>query len=97
MRDKKGSENLIADHLSRLDQEELNKNDDCVLINESLYGEHLLTLVSKELPWFVDFENYLVSGVLPYGLDYRQKKKVLHDSKFTIRRNHCFTRDVPMD
>ena len=50
MRDKKGSENLVVDHLSRLDQEELNKNDDGVPINESFHGEHLLTIASKELP-----------------------------------------------
>ena len=71
VRDKKGSENFIADHLSRLDQEELNKSDDDVLINESFHGEHLLTLDSKELLWFADFANYLVSGALPYGLDFR--------------------------
>ena len=82
VRDKKGSENLIMDHLSRLDQEELNKSDDGVPINESFHNEHLLILDSKELPWFADFTNYLVSGALPYGLDFRQKKKFLHDSKF---------------
>ena len=49
MRDK-GSENLVTNHLSRLDQEELNKSDDDVLINESFHGEHLLTLDSKKLP-----------------------------------------------
>ena len=49
VRDKKGSENLIADHLSRLDQEGLNKNDDGVPINKSFHGEHLLMLASKEL------------------------------------------------
>ena len=70
VRDKKGSENLIIDHLLRLDQEELNKSDDSVPINYSFHGEHLLTLDSKECQWFVDFVNYLVSGVLPYGLDF---------------------------
>ena len=35
VRDKKGSKNLIADYLSILDQEELNKSDDGVPINES--------------------------------------------------------------
>ena len=50
VRNKKGSENLVADHLSRLDQEELNKSDDGVPINESFHGEHLLTLDSKKLP-----------------------------------------------
>ena len=71
MRDKKRSENLVADHLSKLYQEELNKSDDSMPINESFHGEYLLTLASKELLWFADFANYLVSGALAYGLDFR--------------------------
>ena len=38
IRDKKGSENLIADHLSRLDQDGLKKHDDGVPINETFQG-----------------------------------------------------------
>ena len=71
MRDKKGSENLVADHLSRLDQDRLKKNDDGVPINETFYDEHLLKVASKELPWYADIANYLVSGILPHELDYR--------------------------
>ena len=82
MRDKKGSENLIADHLSRLDHDGLKKNDDGVPINETFHDEYLLTIASKELPWFADIANYLVSGILPYGMDYRQRKKILYDSRF---------------
>ena len=51
VRDKKGSENLIADHLSRLDQDGLKKHDDGVPIDETFYGKHLLSVASKELPW----------------------------------------------
>ena len=82
MRDKKGSENLIIDHLPLIDQDEPKRNDDDVPINETFHDEHLLSVVSKELPWYTDIANYLVSGVLPYDLDYRQKKKFLHDIKF---------------
>ena len=82
VRDKKGSENLVADHLSRLDQDGLKELDDGVPISESFHGEHLMNVTSKEVPWFADIANYLVSDVLPYGMDYRQKKKFLHDSKF---------------
>ena len=71
VRDKKGSENLVVDHLSRLNQEGLKKHDDGVPINETFHGEHLLNIASKELPWFADIANYLMSGVLPYGMDYR--------------------------
>ena len=60
----------------------MKKNDDGVPINETFHGEYLLNVASKELPWFADIANYLVSGVLSYGMDYRQRKKFLHDSKF---------------
>ena len=60
----------------------MKKNDDGVPINETFHDEYLLTIASKELPWFVDIANYLVSGILPYGMDYRQRKKFLHDSRF---------------
>ena len=82
VRDKKGRENLVADHLSSLDQDVLRKLDDGIPISESFHGEHILNITSKELPWFADIVNYLVSGILPYGMDYRQKKKILHDCRF---------------
>ena len=47
MRDKKGSENLVVDHLSRLDHDGLKKNDDGVPINETFHDEHLLSVASK--------------------------------------------------
>ena len=71
VRDKKGSENLVADHLSRLDQDGLKKNDDDMPINETFHDEYLLTIILKKLPWFANIANYLVSGILPYGMDYR--------------------------
>ena len=71
VRDKKGSENLIADHLSRIDQDGLKRNDDGMSINETFYNEHLLSVISKELQWYANIANYLVSGVLPYDLDYQ--------------------------
>ena len=37
VRDKKGSENLVADHLSRLDQDRLRKNDNGVPINDTFH------------------------------------------------------------
>ena len=80
VRDKKGSENFVADHLSRLDHDGLKKNDDGVPINETFHDEYLLTIASKELLWFADIVNYLISGILPYS--YRQRKKFLHDSRF---------------
>ena len=50
VRDKRGSENLVADHLSRLDQEGLKKQDDSVLINDTFPSEQLLQIAKKKLP-----------------------------------------------
>ena len=97
VRDKKGSENLMADHLLRLNQERLRKRDDGVLINDTFPSEQLLQITKKELPWFVDIANYLVSGVLPYGIDFRQKKNSCMMSTFIIRKNHYCIRDVETD
>lgn len=62
---KKGLDNMVADHLSRLEnrgsilEQEINK--------ESLY-EHLFALFTSITPWFVDFMNYLTCGILPPDL-----------------------------
>ena len=61
----------MADHLSRLDQKGLKKQDDSVPINDIFPGEQLLQIAKKKLPWYVDIANYLVSGVSPYGVDFR--------------------------
>ena len=82
VRDKKESENLVVDHLSRLDHDGLKKNDDGVPINEIFHDKYLLTIASKELSWFTNITNYLINGILPYGMDCRQRKKILHDSRF---------------
>ena len=63
-------------------------------INETFHDEHLLSVVSKELPWYADIANYLVSGVLPYDLDYRQKKKILHDIKFNYWEEPFFLQEM---
>ena len=61
----------MIDYLSRLDQAGLKKQDDGVPINDTFPGEQLLQIAKKELPWSADIANYLVSGVLPYGMNFR--------------------------
>ena len=95
VRDKKGSENLIADHLSRLDLDGLKKYDDSVPISETFHDEHLLSIASKELPWFANIANYLVSGILPYGMDYRRRNFYMITNSI-IGKSHFFVRGVPM-
>ena len=71
IKDKKGTENLIADHLSQLEgpSKEIHINDDFL-------DEQLLAIEDKEpIPWFSDFMNYLVARVLPPEFSYQQKKR----------------------
>ena len=75
--DKKGSEKIIVDHLSRLEME---KKEDSPCIREMFSDEHLLR-VDVKLPWYADLVNYLACKVLPPNLSYHQKKKFLHDAK----------------
>nr|XP_027124403.1 uncharacterized protein LOC113741122 [Coffea arabica] len=76
IKDKKGSENLVADHLSRLEYIPVK---DQVPIQENFPDEFVLALSNS--PWYADFANYLVSGEIQKGLNYHQRKKFLHDVK----------------
>ena len=76
IRDKKGSENVVADHLSRLEKEDDLSNQS--QIDESFLDECLLTLEKIFLPWYANFANYLAGGVLPEDLSYQEKKRFLH-------------------
>ena len=71
IKDKKGPENLVADHLSRL--EESSKE---IQINDKFPDEQLLEIEDKKLvPWFADLVNYLLAKVLPPEFSYQQKKR----------------------
>ena len=70
IKDKKGTKNLVADHLSRLEGPSKE-----IQINDDFPDEQLLAIEDKEpVPWFADFVNYLVARVLPQEFSYRQKK-----------------------
>ena len=56
--DKKGSENVVADHLSRI----LIENCEPISIGESFLNEQLLVVSHTKAPWFADIVNYLVVG-----------------------------------
>ena len=66
IKDKKGTENLVADHLSRLEGPSKE-----IQINDDFPNEQLLEIEDKELVlWFADFVNYLVARVLPLEFSY---------------------------
>ncbi|KAL4353010.1 hypothetical protein GQ457_06G017930 [Hibiscus cannabinus] len=102
--DRKGTENQVADHLSRLENKDIADTAD--EIHESFPDEQLLTatskpagidanfiaavteliasaeeLTEKSTPWYADFVNYIVSGILPHQLNYQGRKRFKHNAK----------------
>ena len=67
IKDKKGMENLVADHLSRLEGV-----SDEVQVNDDFLDEQLLAIADKRaIPWFADYVNYLVAKVIPPEFSYQ--------------------------
>ena len=67
IKDKKGSDNVIADHLTRL--EKPTKEERWTEIEENFPGEQLYQ-VSVQVPWYADIVNYLACGIMPLELCY---------------------------
>ena len=71
IKDKKGTENLVADHLSRLE----GARDDFP-VNDEFPDKKLFSIEDKRaVPWFADYVNYLVAKVVPPEFNYQQKKR----------------------
>ena len=86
IKDKKGTENLVEDHLSRLEGQR-----DEVQFNDNLPDEQLLAIENRQpAPWFTDYVNYLVAKVIPPEFSYKQKKKVLCTVKALLLRGTYF-------
>ena len=75
--DKKGSDNVIADHLSRL--EKLTTEERVTEIEENFPDERLFQ-VSVQSPWYADIVNYLAYGIMPPDFSYQQKRKLRIDT-----------------
>ncbi|CAM8983891.1 unnamed protein product [Rhodiola kirilowii] len=76
IKDKKGVENVVADHLSRIEHFDTKRFS--MPIRDSFLGEYLLS-VQDEAPWYADYVNYLTCDILPNDLDHNQRRKFLHD------------------
>ncbi|GKA56693.1 reverse transcriptase domain-containing protein, partial [Tanacetum coccineum] len=67
IKDKKGTENLAADHLSRLKNPNLGTFAK-EKITDKLPDEHLMILKTKlneDEPWYADYVNYIVGKIVP--------------------------------
>ncbi|GJY34491.1 reverse transcriptase domain-containing protein [Tanacetum coccineum] len=82
IRDKKGAENLAADHLSRLENPHQDKFENKE-INEAFPLETLGSIALKDdsTPWFADFANYHAGKFVIKGMTSQQKNKFFKDVK----------------
>nr|GEX81305.1 reverse transcriptase domain-containing protein [Tanacetum cinerariifolium] len=83
IRDKKGAENLAADHLSRLEnphQDELENKEITKIFPLETLGMIDFRGDSSTL-WFADFANYHAKNFIVKGMSSQQKKKFFKDVK----------------
>ncbi|GKC96313.1 hypothetical protein Tco_1161755 [Tanacetum coccineum] len=78
IKDRKGTENVAADHLSRIENEESSDDSD---VDDNFPRETLMEINTKDEPWFADFANYLVADIIPKRITYQQKNKFFSDIK----------------
>ncbi|KAK8593325.1 hypothetical protein V6N12_045408 [Hibiscus sabdariffa] len=106
--DRKGTENQVADHLSRVEKKEITATT--LEIKETFPDEQLLSATSLNndqaptedtvtaaigeyitsagysaepaaAPWYADYVNYTVSGIIPHQMNHQGKKRFKHNAK----------------
>ncbi|CAN6465456.1 unnamed protein product [Victoria cruziana] len=80
IKDKKGSENVVADHLSRVlvevEREQL-------LVSDTFPDEYLLGIMSAtKLPWYAHYCNYLVTKEIPSHWSKDQRERFLSQVRY---------------
>ena len=81
IKDNKGSENMVVDHLSRLEiLKNMYKNQ--VQIDDTFLDKQILALSHAEIsPWFADIANYLATSIIPSKLTFQQNKRFFAEVK----------------
>ncbi|KAH9717199.1 hypothetical protein KPL71_021736 [Citrus sinensis] len=101
IKDKKGTENIVADHLSRLTNE---SSIETTPINDSFPDEFLFSI--NKMPWYANIVNYLATGEMPCDWSSQDKKICLTEVKsfywdepylFKYCSDQIFRRCIPDD
>ncbi|GKA08777.1 reverse transcriptase domain-containing protein [Tanacetum coccineum] len=71
-------ENVAADHLSQIENEEISDDSE---VDDNFPGETLMEINTRNEPLFADFANYMVVDIIPKGMTYQQKNKFFSDLK----------------
>ncbi|GJT87757.1 putative nucleotidyltransferase, ribonuclease H [Tanacetum coccineum] len=83
IKDKKGAENLAADHLSRLENPYLGTFTEEEITNEFL-DEHLMILkaeLNNVEPWYDDYVNYIVGKIVPQNWTPEKRRRFFSQVK----------------
>ncbi|RDX82311.1 Retrovirus-related Pol polyprotein from transposon 17.6, partial [Mucuna pruriens] len=78
IRDKKGAENLVVDHLSKIERDE-----DLVPIRDQFPDEQLLH-INTPTPWFAGICNFVATSQFPPKASQLYKEKLQSDAKYYI-------------
>ncbi|GJY51201.1 hypothetical protein Tco_0442048 [Tanacetum coccineum] len=79
IKDRKGTENITADHLSRIENDESSDDSE---VDDNFPGETLMEYEIKSMKTMVHkLSNYLVAEVIPKWMTYQQKNKFFSDLK----------------
>nr|GEY79664.1 reverse transcriptase domain-containing protein [Tanacetum cinerariifolium] len=78
IKNRKETENAAADHLSRIENDELSDDSE---VDDNFPRETLMEINTKDEPWFADFANYLFGDIIPKGMTCQQKNKFFSDLK----------------
>ena len=81
IKDKKGCENVIADHLSRVVTTTV--IEEKIELAENFPDEQFFQLSFQSL-WYANIVNFLACGVMSPEFSYQQRKKLRTDSRFYI-------------
>ena len=101
IKDKKGDENVVADHLSRLTNE---SSIETTPINDSFPDEFLFFI--NKMPWYANIVNYLATGEMPCDWSSQDRMKFLTEVRsfywadpylFKYCFDQIFRRCVPDD
>jgi len=76
IRDKKGVENVVADHLSRMENIEVTNKEKAIMA-EFLDEQQF---VVEEWPWFADMANFKSGNIVPDDLEWPQRKRFFKDA-----------------
>ena len=68
IKDKKGCDNVIADHLSRVEKTIVKEEEKEIVEN---FPDKQLFQLSFQLPWYADIVNFLACGVMPPKFSYQ--------------------------